>query len=212
MRIDAGPWLQHLDDARTLALAGDPEGVHQVRVALRRLRVWLSFKGHGALQEELRWLCGALALLRDLDVFGAVLTAEAQAELRPGAVATAVAALESQRWELLRARLAEVPAPKASRGKRAVERFEKKLEGQRDELEAADGEALHRLRRSLRRLRYAREWLGQDTAELGYEQERLGAACDLLALQSFANRQGVDVPAQLSLAIEKAFDTLEAAR
>ena len=152
MRIDAGPWLQHLDDARTLALAGDPEGVHQVRVALRRLRVWLSFKGHAALQEELRWLCGALALLRDLDVFGAVFTAEAQAELRPGAVATAVAALESQRWELLRARLSEVPAPKASRAKRAVERFEKKLEGQRDELEAADGEALHRLRRSLRRL------------------------------------------------------------
>ena len=206
MRIDAGPWLQHLDGARTLALAGDPEGVHQVRVALRRLRVWLSFKGHEALQEELRWLCGALALLRDLDVFGEVLTAQARADLRPGAVATAVAALESQRWDLLRARLSELPAPKASRARRAVKRLERKLAERRGARGADEGEALHRLRRSLRRLRYAQEWLGQDTSALGQEQERLGAACDLLALQAFAKRQGVDVPEQLSEAIKKAFE------
>jgi CHAD domain-containing protein len=180
----------------------------RVRVALRRLRVWLSFKGHRALQEELRWLCSALALLRDLDVFGEVFTAEALAELRPGAVAMAVAALESQRWEVLREALGAVRPPKASRATRAVKRLGRKLADQREKLVADDGEALHRLRRSLRRLRYGQEWLGQNTSELGQEQERLGAVCDLLALQSFAHRQGVEAPAQLSEAIAKAFDLL----
>lgn len=210
MRLDATAWLTHLDDARTLALAGDVEGVHQVRVALRRLRVWLSFKGHASLQEELRWACGELAPLRDLDVFGEVLTSEALDELRPGAVETAAEALGSERWLALRQRLSKVRAPKRARARRALPKLEQRLAQLRDALPSGDGEALHRLRRQLRRVRYAREWLGLDTSELGAEQEWLGAVCDLLALANFARRLEVEVPAQLEEGLARAFELLEA--
>ncbi|MHB1205725.1 MAG: CHAD domain-containing protein, partial [Rhodospirillaceae bacterium] len=61
----------------------DPEGVHQVRVALRRLRSALSlFKDHvpavqhTALVQEAKWLLSELGPVRDLDVFINVLAAE----------------------------------------------------------------------------------------------------------------------------------------
>ena len=54
----------------------DPEGVHQLRVGLRRLRSALAFFGsvvpaaqRDALRSELRWLGGELGPARDLDVF-----------------------------------------------------------------------------------------------------------------------------------------------
>ena len=210
MRLDATSWLEHLDGARTLALAGDVEGPHQVRVSLRRLRVWLSFKGHAGLQEELRWLCGELSLLRDLDVFGEVLTAEARAGLRPDAVSLAVAALESKRFHALREALSAVRAPRRSRAKRALPKLERTWKKRDGSSRNGDGEALHRLRRALRQVRYAREWLGLDTSEVASEQELLGSVCDLLALRNFARGQGVEVPAPLNEAIAKAFDWLEA--
>src|SRR4051794_1884038 len=49
----------------------DPEGVHQLRVAVRRIRAALKASGHdddGVLQAELRWFFGELGPLRDLDV------------------------------------------------------------------------------------------------------------------------------------------------
>ena len=190
------------------ALAGGAEGVHQVRVALRRLRVWLAFKGHRSLQEELRWLCGCLALLRDLDVFGEALTPQALAELRPEAVARAVEALGSERWVSLRDRLNSVRPPRRSQAKRALPRLERKLDELRASRPRSDGEALHRMRRALRRVRYAREWLGLDTADLAQEQERLGAVCDLLALQAFARWHQAAVPPQLDDAIARGFELL----
>lgn len=53
----------------------DPEGVHQMRVALRRLRSALALFGdpyRAALQEiegEVRWIAGVMGAARDLDVF-----------------------------------------------------------------------------------------------------------------------------------------------
>lgn len=53
----------------------DPEGIHQMRVALRRLRSALSIFGEpfrtslGTLEDEIRWLTGILGEARDLDVF-----------------------------------------------------------------------------------------------------------------------------------------------
>lgn len=206
MRLDATAWLEHLDDARLLALAGDVEGVHQVRVSARRLRVWLGVKKHEALQQELRWLCGALALLRDLDVFGEVFTDEALTELRPRAMDEAVAALESERWFMLREGLKSVRAPKRSKAKKTLKKLERKLE--RTE-QWGDGAALHRHRRALRRLRYAREWLGLDASDLAREQDGLGALCDLLALEAFATAHHAGVPDQLTAAIASGFEQVE---
>lgn len=212
MRLDAGPWLEHLDHARILALAGDAEGVHQVRVSLRRLRVWLSFKKRRPLDDELKWLCGELALQRDLDVFGDVFTVEAMTELRQRAVEQAVTALESQRWFRLRDALSEVRAPKRRRAKRRLRKLERRLSERRAALPSRDGLALHGLRRALRRVRYAREWLGLDTGDIPDEQDRLGAVCDLLALEGFARRQHAQTPAELTSAITRAFGWLEAHR
>jgi inorganic triphosphatase YgiF len=56
-------------------IARDPEGVHQMRVALRRLRSSLTlFAGPfrasmRMLEEEVRWLAGVMGEARDLDVF-----------------------------------------------------------------------------------------------------------------------------------------------
>src|SRR5262249_42818029 len=54
---------------------GDPEGVHQMRVGLRRLRAAISLfadllnsRQTAAIKSELRWLTGELAQARELDV------------------------------------------------------------------------------------------------------------------------------------------------
>lgn len=210
MRIEAKAWFAQLDAARTLALAGDAKGVHQLRVSARRLRVWLSFKGHASLQKELSWLCGELAALRDVEIFSEVLTAAVEAALRARATQTAIEALESPRWAALREALEQVRAPKKARAKRACSKLALKLEKNRAALPSHDGAALHSLRRAVRRVRYAREWLGLDTAELAAEQDRLGAVCDLLALKAFAKSQRAEVPAQLTEAIARGYTALEA--
>src|SRR5215472_7192771 len=77
--------LVHLSRNEAAALAGAPGGIHQMRVAVRRLRAILSGFGdrlpehqrHWAF-EELRWFAGALGPVRNLDVFEAVLLRPAQ--------------------------------------------------------------------------------------------------------------------------------------
>src|SRR5262245_16541647 len=67
-----------------VALVGsDPEGVHQLRVAVRRIRAALKAANQraehaedGALRAELRWFFGELGPLRDLDVLIARLREE----------------------------------------------------------------------------------------------------------------------------------------
>lgn len=69
-------WIaEQLDELHVhgvVALAGaDPEGVHQLRVAVRRIRAVLKasrFDDGGVLLAELRWFFGELGPLRDLDV------------------------------------------------------------------------------------------------------------------------------------------------
>ena len=206
MRIDATKVIAHLDQARMRALAGDPEGIHDVRSASRRLRVWLEFKGHPALQEELRWLGHALARARDLEVFKGALTMVAQTELRAPAMTAAANALQSKRWLALREELERVKAPKTAKAKRALPRLEKKLKKSRAALAPGDGNAIHRLRRAVRRLRYAREWMELEAKELATEQERLGAVCDLLALRAFAERHGAEVPSTLAAGMGSALE------
>ncbi|HEY1086688.1 MAG TPA: CHAD domain-containing protein [Archangium sp.] len=208
MRLDASQWLGRLDDARDLALAGEAEGIHQVRVSLRRLRVWLDFsKGTKALDAELKWACGALALVRDLDVFEAVLSADARETLRVEAEDEAVAAMESERWRALRAALSEVKPPKQKRAKKGLKRLERRLAQLK--VQPGDGESLHRLRRTLRRVRYAREWLGKDTKAHAQTQEELGALCDLLALERLALERQAEVPTVLREGILRGFSLLE---
>ena len=57
-------------------LAGQAEGVHQMRVGVRRLRAAISVfsellhcKQTGTIKQDLKWLAGKLGPVRDLDVF-----------------------------------------------------------------------------------------------------------------------------------------------
>ena len=71
-------------------LGDDPEGVHQARVATRRLRSDLKTlrpvldrAWSEPLREELRWIGGLLGRVRDADVLAGLLTEHADT-LRPG--------------------------------------------------------------------------------------------------------------------------------
>jgi CHAD domain-containing protein len=72
-----GECLRQMSANQAAAERGsDPEGVHQMRVGLRRLRsalrlfrAQLPVRETEALAQELHWLAGALGAARDLDVF-----------------------------------------------------------------------------------------------------------------------------------------------
>jgi triphosphatase len=68
--------LWHLAANEPAVEAGDPEGVHQMRVGVRRLRVTISVfaemlrgKQTEKIKRDLKWLSGKLGPARDLDVF-----------------------------------------------------------------------------------------------------------------------------------------------
>jgi len=68
--------LRHIAANEPAVLAGQPEGVHQMRIGVRRLRaaIWvfsnlLRSKQTEMIKRDLKWLAGKLAPLRDLDVF-----------------------------------------------------------------------------------------------------------------------------------------------
>jgi len=68
--------LHHVAANEPAVLAGLPEGVHQMRVGVRRLRaaIWvfsdlLRCKQTEAIKSDLKWLAGKLGPVRDLDVF-----------------------------------------------------------------------------------------------------------------------------------------------
>jgi phosphohistidine phosphatase SixA/CHAD domain-containing protein len=121
--------LDHLRANEAAARASRPEGVHQVRVAARRLRSALKLFAallpqarRDALDRELAWLADTLASARELDVFQAdvVRMAEAAAfdeaevlaalesrvrERREAAHRRVVEALNSSRYSALRRRV-----------------------------------------------------------------------------------------------------------
>jgi inorganic triphosphatase YgiF len=96
-------------NAATLRAEPDPEPVHQLRVAARRLRSALStFKplvddgGLSAVKGDLKWLAGSLDEARDLDVFTAGVADQARALKSPppglDALTTALEAARRRRW------------------------------------------------------------------------------------------------------------------
>lgn len=209
-RISAAPWLEHLERHVPVALAGDdPEGVHQVRVAGRRLRVLLELGGRRALVPDLRWLVRALGRARDLDVLREALPpSDARFDawldrLAAESRADAEAALTSPRLEGLLAALRVLPPVDEADARRGLETASKKVRKQLDLLVGARLEpeqlspAIHGLRRALRRLRYAGDWLGEGTSGLKHLQDALGAVCDLGALarllREYSEAEGADV-------------------
>lgn len=187
-RIDPSTWIRRLGDAIELTLEGsDPEGVHQVRAAARRLRVWLELGGHTALTEDLRHLCRALGPLRDLHLLGELPELRswhdqrAQAELHQ-----VVRLLRSPRTVGLLEALSAMEWPSAHDAQKRLRRYHQRvkasLKAYRHAARTERFAAAHRLRRDARALRFALDWLGRDSLSAHHLTAALGDVCDAVAL------------------------------
>jgi triphosphatase len=104
--------LAHFLRNEAAALAGEPEGVHQMRVALRRLRAaLLAFKRairppeRERVGEDLRWLNEPLGDARNLDVFSTQLLRPAEADLDLHGLALALDEARRTAYERMRERI-----------------------------------------------------------------------------------------------------------
>jgi triphosphatase len=167
------------------ALAGSDhvEGVHQARVAIRRLRAALTlFKpmirddAFMALSGELRWLAGLLGTARDLDVMqleGAAILANGEVEARRSAAHQAVrdgfaseryriflvglvAWIEAGAWQVQYAGLVE--ACVADFAAKRLRKRRKRLVAAGEGLAGQGPEARHRIRIDAKKLRYMVEF------------------------------------------------------
>lgn len=148
----------------------DPEGVHQVRVALRRLRSALGlFKTHvpavqrTALAAEAKWLLGELGAVRDLDVFIHVLAADFTPRVvEDEGFAQLIRTARAQRDA---AQAAAVHSLSGTRARRFAARLDTWLEGRgwRDGGTAADaaGFAREAINRRLRKIKGAAQGIAK---------------------------------------------------
>ncbi len=189
--IAADPWRETLVERIEIARAGrDSEGVHGLRVACARLDVFLRFLGWRALRDDLRWLRRAASNVRDFDVLlerelPASFRAQLEAAREPAQRAFAQV-LDDERCEALLAALENVPTTTRKRAMLATQRLRERLVERGERAERAEGavDELHALRRALRRLRYAYEWLGSDSKTVRRLQDELGALNDaVIALE-----------------------------
>jgi CHAD domain-containing protein len=195
--------VRHLEANREGMLAGtDPEYLHQMRVALRRLRTAFAVFAEAVPQAapllaELRWLRRALGEARDWDVFTAQVlrpalaqhphrrglraVKEACEEMRAGAAHSARHAVESGRYRKLVRELralcygapqdAPLPAPPLRRHAAAAIATLHDLALDRGrKVMRLDAEKLHRLRKTVRKLRYAVLFLAP-----AFPEARMGA-------------------------------------
>ncbi len=185
-RIPLRPWLEHLR-LHLGVLAGEvtPASVHQLRVALARLRVWALLDGDEALGAELRWLRRAAGPVRDLDVqlSHPAMPSSLALELREERTRAARAlsrVMRGARAAALLTALEGAQPLRARRIARKTRRLAEKALRSGDTLVIGDGDAMHAFRRAVRRVRFALEWSGAERPECFVElQSRLGDLNDL---------------------------------
>jgi len=200
-------WLEHLQAHLPVAEDGeDPEGVHQVRVAAARLRVWLQLGGLRVLQDDLRSLRRAAGDVRDLDVLmgmgGPPAYASALMERWHVARAPMLTALRSARTTGLLRALRELPPIDGTAARRDARRWRRRVVSTGDGLDWVGGDEaeLHAFRRRVRRLRYALEWTGRPDRAVKALSEDLGDLNDLFVLRE---RVGAgDLPQGTAMAVE----------
>ncbi|HTR86604.1 MAG TPA: CHAD domain-containing protein [Reyranella sp.] len=162
-----------------------PEGIHQTRVALRRLRAVLGlFRGAvdgadgrtvRALAAEAKWLAGECAPSRDLHVFLTETAPDVPPEVKRVANRVARSHLERARTALSDARFdafdrelaafaKTIPeSPPIGRleefGRQVLDQRHTKVAHRGHRIETLDGKHLHRLRIAIKKLRYAATFL-----------------------------------------------------
>jgi CHAD domain-containing protein len=161
-----------------------PVGIHQTRVALRRLRAVLTlFRGAvgtnearlvRAMAAEAKWLAGECAPARDLHVFLTETVEDVPPEVKRIAARLAKAHLERARTALSGARynafegqlatfVQEAPPEHAGRldefGRTVLDRHHAKVEQRGRHLSSLGQKQLHKLRIAIKKLRYAADFL-----------------------------------------------------
>ena len=184
--LPADRWLEQLElHIRRFQASESPESVHQLRVAAGRLSVWLELGGRRALRDDLRWLRRRAASVRDLDVmFGKGRSSHWNDLLsvqRETALEELRAALAAPRSASLCTGLRYVPAPTLAVARAGLRRIRRRVLSAGDRLgdDERDSNVLHHLRRKIRRLRYALDWLGDDATEIKAAQDVFGAMNDM---------------------------------
>jgi CHAD domain-containing protein len=172
----------------------DPEGVHQVRVSAGRLAVWLEMGGRSVLRDDLRALRRCAAAVRDCDVLLGRGVPDGFAsrlrERRDLARREMLAHLRGPHARALRQALALLPALPRADAERSLRSFRDRVIRRGDALTAAPvphDEEFHALRRAIRKLRYALEWMGRDASAVKALQGTFGdlndAAVELRLLE-----------------------------
>ena len=183
---------------------GDAESVHLLRTALARIDAWLALAELRSLRREVRWLRKRAATVRDLDV---MLSLELPASVIRVLVPRRVVAqrrlmtvLRGARAKKIVRDLAGHPPLEVAQSTERIRKIARRARLPRDAAGRSD-EALHALRRRLRKLRYSLEVLGHATepvqnlvAALGHARdhtlaaERIGSEDDGAALRRHHRR------------------------
>lgn len=185
--VSPRPWIRHLSRHVPIAVLGDdPEGVHQVRVAAGRLAAWLELSGREVLRDDLRTLRRSAAAVRDCDVLlGQDLPAPFAARLherRDAARTAMIGHLTGPHARALRAALGVLPPIDRRTADASLAAFRDRVRRRGDALlahPAPDDETFHELRRAIRKLRYALEWLRLDSGTVKEAQQAFGDLNDL---------------------------------
>ncbi|MFI4999875.1 MAG: CHAD domain-containing protein [Reyranellales bacterium] len=183
-RIVAECHAELLKHRTVVLLSRRPIGIHQTRVALRRMRAAFGLfrgavegKSEGrrakALAAEAKWLAGECAAARDLQVFLSETLSDVPPVVRRVAGRLARSHLERARTALSGARFTafdrELTAFVEARlatggrldafGRPLLDLHHAKVERRAHKLDTLDGERLHRLRIAIKKLRYAASFL-----------------------------------------------------
>ncbi len=211
--LSVEPWLASLREAipATREVA-DPDVVHQLLVATRRLDVWLRLAGRARLRDDLRWLRRAAGPVRDLDGLIArdwpAREARRLRSLRAVARRALREALDDVRLEGLLVGLAvlpPVPVDEARARIAPLARAARALPPAEDDLAG-----LHRLRRAVRRLAYGLEIVGE-RADLAPVQAAFGELDDLAQAVRYLGPEAVS-PDLLAQRVQVALAAWRAAR
>lgn len=174
-------WLLHLGRHLPVAVEGaDPEGVHQVRVSAGRLAVWVELTGRRVLRDDLRRLRRTATGVRDADVLlERDLPHDLEEWLRARRERDRAAMLEafaSPHVPALRRALGVLPGIDREAAARALGDFRERVRRRGDAVARAphDDEVIHGLRRAVRKLRYALDWVGTPDPRLKDLQTTLG--------------------------------------
>lgn len=183
--IVAAPWIERLnEELRHARTSLDAEGVHQVRVAVARLRVFLALGENHALTDDLRWLRRGLAAIRDADVLLAQDPPRSWARVlerrRTEARRDLGVLLESDRLRSLLLALSQLRPLARERAEAVLSRWAARTlrRGNMRARAWSHFARVHALRRAARRLRFALEWLDRDARPLAKLQDAIGVACD----------------------------------